>query len=660
MVLLAKPLSESGNAVSQAYLARAYRDGRGAPRDLGKAAELMRKARVKKINWTDWELFDILYRINTAESLSEAIAIAKPLEESGNREFVARMARAYRDGRGVEKDLTKAADLMRLAYSKGVNWAGWELFDILWSLNTKEADVEMISIAEPQAKKGNREFEIRIGRAYHRGRGVNKDLDKAQEFMSRSLAQGLESAKKELNKIKIQKMIENGSGIVIFDVSHYMFLYESILLRANRHKNDCAILLITRKKGKEKLISSLLSNNIFDCIIEYNPYYATKLNDEKEIISSIKSYFDNLLKTNGLSIKRIKTAYSSADLIDNFFVYLNEEKVQTIIIESLKDQLKYDSRITAAREMKMVSEAYGHIQESTGFIDASSPNTTPLYYADENDDSNTTRFNINIETEKLSEDFKDKLSNVCDIDESCNGSDVLLMNSRGHCAHESGLDEKHQIVIYRTLVDFFSSTKSILIKNHPESPTDVSDLAVCGKIMGDFPVELLASTTVRFNRALSIDTGAAEKMKELGLAKESVRTNASFYKDFTKMPLANFIADLASGTNSVPDVSGVISSGLFSIYSKSSGKLFSDSDSILRCTFDGETVDIDYDNDRDKKIVDMKLELEKLNERSMDLFKSYSVRIHVPQRLYSLISGYSYSKELKNLGIRYIVKHNSG
>lgn len=660
MIELVKPLSESGSKVSQAYMARAYRDGRGVPKDYEKAAELMRKASGNKIEWADWELFDILYRMNTAESLSEAISIAKPLEESGNREFIARMGRAYRDGKGVEKDLTKAADLMRSAYSKGLSWAGWELFDILWSLNTKEADTEMISIAEPQTKKGNREFEIRMGRAYRRGRGVGKDLDKAQDFMQRSITHGLEQAKKELNEIKIQKMTEKGSGIVIFDVSHYMLLYESILLRANRHKNDCAILLITKKNGKDKLISRLLSNKVFDHIIEYDPYYATLLNDESAIISSIKLYFDDLLKTNGLQINDVKTVYSGADLIDNFFIYLNEEKVSTIIMESLKDQLKYTSRITAARKMKMVSETYGYLQENTGFIDASNPITAILRYADENGPDGLDSFNIKIETEKLSEEFKKRLSGVCNINESYDGSDVLLMNSKGHCAYESGLDEKHQIVIYRTLVDFFSSSKSILIKNHPESPTDVSNLIVNGKIMDDFPVELLSSTTVRFNKAISIDTGASMKMKELGLVKESVMTGVSFYRDFIKMPLADFIVDLAMKTKSAPDVSGIISSDLFSIYVKNSGKDISGSDNVLRCTFDEGTVDIDYEKDYDKKIINMKLELEKSNERSMDLFKSYSLCIHAPQSLCSFISNYNYSKELKNLGIRYTVKHTSG
>ena len=122
-------LDDMGGA-AMACMARAYRDGKGVEKDLVKAAEWMRKAREKKIVWADWELVDILFGINTSESNAEAIAISKPLAEVGNRELQARLGRAYRDGKGVEKDLVKAAEWMRKAADQNLGWAKTELSNL--------------------------------------------------------------------------------------------------------------------------------------------------------------------------------------------------------------------------------------------------------------------------------------------------------------------------------------------------------------------------------------------------------------------------------------------------------------------------------------------------------------------------------------------------
>ena len=42
------------------------------------------------------------------------------------------IGKAYRDGRGVEKDLNKAAEWMRKAAEKNVGWAKNELYAIIY------------------------------------------------------------------------------------------------------------------------------------------------------------------------------------------------------------------------------------------------------------------------------------------------------------------------------------------------------------------------------------------------------------------------------------------------------------------------------------------------------------------------------------------------
>ena len=185
----------------QGRLGRAYREGRGVDKDLHKAADWMRKAHEGGVKWADWELFDILWRINTPESMTEALGFGMPLAESGVKELQGWIARCYREGRGVEKDLDKATEWMRKAYDQKLGYASWELFDILWRIDTPESLKEAVAIAEPLAQSGNRELQGRMGRAYRDGKGVEKSLDLAREWFKKAADQDLAWAKIELFKL---------------------------------------------------------------------------------------------------------------------------------------------------------------------------------------------------------------------------------------------------------------------------------------------------------------------------------------------------------------------------------------------------------------------------------------------------------------------------
>lgn len=81
----------------------------------------MRKASDKKIGWAAIELYDILWSNGTSESYEEMIGVARPLAESGNSEMQARLGRAYREGKGVEINVTKAEEWAdRAANNSGV------------------------------------------------------------------------------------------------------------------------------------------------------------------------------------------------------------------------------------------------------------------------------------------------------------------------------------------------------------------------------------------------------------------------------------------------------------------------------------------------------------------------------------------------------------
>ena len=128
--VLERILNDNTNAETDFFIATLYRNGIFVQQDLAAAVEWMRKASDQNLGWAKWELFDILYRINTPESLDEAVSIAVPLAKSGNRELQARLGRAYRDGKGVGQDLAAAVEWMRKASDQNLGWAKWELNEI--------------------------------------------------------------------------------------------------------------------------------------------------------------------------------------------------------------------------------------------------------------------------------------------------------------------------------------------------------------------------------------------------------------------------------------------------------------------------------------------------------------------------------------------------
>lgn len=149
------------------------------------AAELLKKALNKDRIWA-CKLIDCLWKIGTPEANCEAASIAKQYAAFGDGGSIGRLGRAYRDGKGVEKNLSLAAEFMRRASKKKVLWAYNELFDILWEIGTPETYAEAFNVANNFSKTGNSGALGRLGRAYRDGKGVEVDLLKAQELLEQA------------------------------------------------------------------------------------------------------------------------------------------------------------------------------------------------------------------------------------------------------------------------------------------------------------------------------------------------------------------------------------------------------------------------------------------------------------------------------------------
>ena len=111
MIEVIAPLAEEGDGIALKRMGRAYRFGRGVEADLNKAEEMMKASYKLKTRGSSVELFDIYWTIGTPEAYKSMIPLVKRLSEKGNVPAMVRMARAYRDGKGVRKNLDESLRL---------------------------------------------------------------------------------------------------------------------------------------------------------------------------------------------------------------------------------------------------------------------------------------------------------------------------------------------------------------------------------------------------------------------------------------------------------------------------------------------------------------------------------------------------------------------
>ena len=182
------------------WFSRMYRDGKGVEKDLDKAIDLMRKVADKKYGWSRNELIDMLLKRANDDDLTEAFGIAQEFAPDGNHGAMIRLGRMYRDGKGVEKDLDKAIEWMRKATKSGNKWIYIEFVDTLWRRKSPQDLQEAIVILTPLSKEGDPEAMERLSVAYYEGKGVNKNLDLAIEWMSKAVNQ-IPRLKSKLNEM---------------------------------------------------------------------------------------------------------------------------------------------------------------------------------------------------------------------------------------------------------------------------------------------------------------------------------------------------------------------------------------------------------------------------------------------------------------------------
>lgn len=130
MVESIRPLIKKNDTEAIRRMVNAYDSGRGVKKDYKKAVELLAVPLDKGASWAPNKLFDLAWKFKREEDYAKAVEAVRPLAESGNGYAMGRLARAYRYGRGVEKDLDEARRWYAGASKKGIAWARKELGEI--------------------------------------------------------------------------------------------------------------------------------------------------------------------------------------------------------------------------------------------------------------------------------------------------------------------------------------------------------------------------------------------------------------------------------------------------------------------------------------------------------------------------------------------------
>ena len=194
---LCDKLCVQGSAEGYKLKGKMYRDGAGVEKNMDAAIEYLRKAVEINPTLATNELADLLLKSDNQFHYKEAFELCSEISDHNSISML-KLGEMYRDGKGVEKDLDKAIEWMRKSADKGTASAKIGLADLLMQFDVEAHLKEVLDLLSPLSKMGDAGAMGRLARMHRDGKGVEKDLDKAIEWMRKSADKGLMWAKKEL------------------------------------------------------------------------------------------------------------------------------------------------------------------------------------------------------------------------------------------------------------------------------------------------------------------------------------------------------------------------------------------------------------------------------------------------------------------------------
>ena len=154
-------LAESGDAEAMLRLAGMYRDGKPITKNLNKAIEWMRKSAKNKVRAKSG-LVDLLLKRSAKGDIEEAFGLCSELAETGDAEAMLRLARMYRDGKPIVRNLNRSIDWMRKSVEYGNPRAKSGLVDLLLKRSAKGDIEEAFGLCSELAETGDAEAKDKL------------------------------------------------------------------------------------------------------------------------------------------------------------------------------------------------------------------------------------------------------------------------------------------------------------------------------------------------------------------------------------------------------------------------------------------------------------------------------------------------------------------
>ncbi len=175
-------VSSGHTPISKYYLGLMTSKGIQADSDPGLAYDYLKSAFDEGYKPASYALFDLLWKLDNPETFAEMVSYVEDAEETGDRKGCMRLVKAYREGKGVKKNIDRVISIQRIL-AKDNAWSRIELCDALWDKGTPEALQEafgILSVGEDHNSLG------RLGIAYRDGKGVGPDSEKARDCFEKA------------------------------------------------------------------------------------------------------------------------------------------------------------------------------------------------------------------------------------------------------------------------------------------------------------------------------------------------------------------------------------------------------------------------------------------------------------------------------------------
>lgn len=304
MASIANAMLSHGNGWAMNRIGRMYQYGRFYERNLEEARKWMKKAVEVGELWANNELFDVLWQMGTPEAYSEMIKIAKKQILQGDPNAKCRMARAYQYGKGVEKDTSKALELMKEAVS-----GNYCLFD---ELKTMGIDFEVVSgkYWKIIRKKGFTE--------------KNRD---------------------------------------VLSISHKGFFIDITNFRLIRNLSNPVLFLPFGLNENE--LSQFIRYGMFDAIVEYDPEVGFKKHELNKYDDLIE-YLNTLVSIVSLKPSLVNKFFTMADLFDQVGAFFKSNGLDVFVIENQPGVLESPIRYELAKDI--ISEDLYYFQKKTDIL----------------------------------------------------------------------------------------------------------------------------------------------------------------------------------------------------------------------------------------------------------------------------------------------------